>query len=158
MTRLATRLLLLLLALDVVLAWLAMAGAVIFVERAWLALGGYAIPEASLAEHARQLAWVRGLQVVALGATAVGLAAWARRARPFRSGTPRWLLGGWGAAILAAIAIDVGVRALAALGRAPLAPGGPLPLYLLGEVLKIAALVVTMVVVWRVPAPAPPRL
>jgi hypothetical protein len=146
---LTRRVLLLLLAADVVLAWLAAAGAVIFVERTWLALGGYAVPEAGLAEHLRQFAWLRRVQVLALGLTVAVAVAWARPVRPLGRAVPRALHGWWWAAIGSAVAADAAVRILSTLGPPLLAPGGPLPLLILAEILKIGAAVLTMAVVVR---------
>jgi hypothetical protein len=146
------RAVILLLALNVALAWLVMAGAVTFAERTWLVLGGYAAPGAGLAEHLRQFVWLRRIQLVCIALTVAAVVAWARHARPLGPAAAGGLLRWWWAVIAAAAAADVAVRVASRLGPSPLAPGGPLPLLVLGEILKIAAAVLAMTVVWRVRA------
>jgi hypothetical protein len=144
------RVVLLLLALDVALAWLVMAGAVIFAERMWLVLGGSPIPGSGLAEHVRQFVWLRRVQLVAIGLTVPVVVVWARRARPLGRVAPRLLLGWWWAAVGGAAAAEVTIRLTSRFGQWALAPGGLLPLLMLGEILKIAAAVLTMAILWRV--------
>jgi hypothetical protein len=90
-----------LLAVDIVLAWLALVGAATFIERVWHGLGGHVIREGTLADHAAQLDWVRRLQPVAWSATAVLFLRWVHRTHAnlpalgaHRLGyTPRWAVG-----------------------------------------------------------------
>lgn len=165
-----------LLGADIVLAWVVMVAAISFVNRLWLALGGYAIEEESMADHLRRLDLLRGVQLAAVAMTIVSVSIWARRLPRRRDGRSPLLPGRghplppaeesapvpwlrwWWAMIGLAIAADLAVRVLALAGRAPLAPGGPLPLFLAGEILKIAAAALTIALILRITQRRRPRV
>jgi hypothetical protein len=75
------RLLIGLLAVDVILAWLVLAGLVVLLERVWLGAAGYVIRDSALRAHARQLTLILGLQALGGLLTAIVFVAWAARAR-----------------------------------------------------------------------------
>ena len=90
-----------LLAVDLLLAWGVLLGVRTFVERVWFGLAGYFIREGTLAHHAAQLEAARLAQALVWIAAAIAFLAWMHRAYrnlpalgANRLGySPRWAIG-----------------------------------------------------------------
>lgn len=148
--------LLVLLAADVVLSWMVIQGAYIYLGMVWHGLAGEFLPGTSLAEHARQFRILRYLQAVVWLLTGILAAAWfhrIRRSRRALGGEHSESKGGAGRAwcrglLLTALSAEL-VAALLA-GGARLDLGGPLQTLIIAQCLEIAGAVVGIVLVRRI--------
>lgn len=99
--RLLARLVIGLLALDVLLAWGAIMGVATYVVRVWHGLAGEVLPTGTLAQHVSDLEILRALQGLVWLATAAAFLAWVHRAYrnleilgvPDLGYSPRWAVG-----------------------------------------------------------------
>lgn len=145
------------LATDAVLSWMAIQGAYIYLGMVWHGLAGEFLPGTSLAEHARQFRVLRYLQGAAWLVTALLAAAWFHRVRVSRralggehadSGgggvVPAWC---W-ALFLTALGAELVATLLA--GGARLDLGGPMQTLIIAQCLEIAGAVVGIVLVRRI--------
>jgi hypothetical protein len=138
---------------DTGLAWLAVQGALVFVNMLWHAVAGYQV-RSLIEAHVRQFATLRSMQLLAWLVTAGVGAAWLRRLRasrrvlasrqgPGRARLPlaprRGLMVALGGLAAVALAADLLARALAFRSGGPLALGLLLQLLVLGQVAAGAA-------------------
>jgi hypothetical protein len=145
-----------LLATDVVLSWMVIQGAYIYLGMVWHGLAKEFLPGTGLAEHARQFQMLRYLQAVVWLLTAILSAVWFHRVRRI----PRALDGahsdGQGRAGLAwcwaLLLTAFGAELVAALlaGGSRLDLGGPMQALILAQCLQIAGAVVGIVLVRRI--------
>jgi hypothetical protein len=145
-----------LLATDVVLSWMVIQGAYIYLGMVWQGLGREFLPGTSLAEHARQFRILRYLQGVIWLLTAILAAVWLHRVRRNRralDGEHSGAQGGAGLAWCGALLLTAfGAELVAALlaGGARLDLGGPMQTLILAQGLEIAGAVVGIVLVRRI--------
>jgi hypothetical protein len=144
-----------LLALDIVLSWLALQAALVFVNVLWHGAGGYEV-RSLLQAHARQFATLRSLQLLAWLATAGVLVAWLRRLRASRTGpggprlgyaTRRGIMVALGGLLVVAIGADLMARLLALRSGSPLDLGPSMQLLVLGHGAAIAGAALAVAVV-----------
>jgi len=145
-----------LLATDVVLSWMVIQGAYIYLGLVWHGLAREFLPGTSLAEHARQFRMLRYLQGVVWLLTAILSAVWFHRVRrnPLApDGAHSDGQGGAGLAWCWALLLTAfGAELVAALlaGGARLDLGGPMQTLILAQCLQIAGAVVGIVLVRRI--------
>jgi len=145
-----------LLATDVVLSWMVIQGAYIYLGMVWHGLAKEFLPGTSLAEHARQFRILRYLQGVVWLLTGILAAAWfhrIRRSRRALGGEHSDSKGGAGLAwcrglFLTAFSAEL-IAALLA-GGARLHLGGPLQTLIIAQCLEIGGAVVGIVLVRRI--------
>jgi hypothetical protein len=144
-----------LLAADVVLSWMVIQGAYIYLGMVWHGLAREFLPGTSLAEHARQFRILRYLQGAVWLLTVMLSAVWllrVRRSRRALDGEHAGAQGGtrlawcW-ALLLTAFGAELVATLLA--GGARLDLGGPMQTLILAQCLEIAAAVVGIVLVRR---------
>jgi hypothetical protein len=150
----------LLLGLDILVAWMVIQGAYLYLGLIWHGLAGESLAPGAIETHGRQFLMLRRIQVATWVVTGAIVLAWLRRARAAaRSGDGsgaapvRWsplgtrVLPGLTLAALLAHALAAGL----AVERArPLDLGGPMQLLLVAELMEIAAAVLAIVLVRRV--------
>jgi hypothetical protein len=145
-----------LLATDVVLSWMVIQGAYIYLGMVWHGLAKEFLPSTSLAEHARQFRILRHLHGVVWLLTAILSAVWFHRVRRDRralDGEQSGAQGGAGLAGCWALLLTAfGAELVAALlaGGARLDLGGPMQTLILAQCLEIAGAVVGIVLVRRI--------
>jgi hypothetical protein len=145
-----------LLATDVVLSWMVIQGAYIYLGMVWHGLAKEFLPGTSLADHARQFRILRYLQGAVWLLTAILSAVWLHRVRRNRRALDGEHAGGQGGALLAwcwaLLLTAFGAELVAALlaGGARLDLGGPMQMLILAQCLEIAGAVVGIVLVRRV--------
>ena len=145
-----------LLATDVVLSWMVIQGAYIYLGMVWHGLAREFLPGTGLAEHARQFRILRYLQGVVWLLTAILSAVWFHRVRRNRRALDGEHPGGQGGAGLAwcwaLLLTAFGAELVAALlaGGARLHLGGPMQTLILAQCLQIAGAVVGIVLVRRI--------
>lgn len=145
-----------LLATDVVLSWMVIQGAYIYLGMVWHGLAKEFLPGTSLADHARQFRILRYLQGVVWLLTAILSAVWLHRVRRDRRALDGEHSGGQGGAWLAwcwaLLLTAFGAELVAALlaGDARLDLGGPMQALILAQCLEIAGAVVGIVLVRRI--------
>jgi hypothetical protein len=145
-----------LLAADVVLSWMVIQGAYIYLGMVWHGLAREFLPGTSLAEHARQFRMLRYLQGVAWLLTAILAAVWFHRIRRNRRTLGREHAGSQGGAGLAwcwaPLLTAFGAELVAALLAGSTRPdlGGPMQALILAQCLEIAGAVVGIVLVRRI--------
>jgi len=148
--------LIVLLATDVVLSWMVIQGAYIYLGMVWHGLAREFLPDTSVAEHARQFQMLRYLQAVAWLLTAMLAAVWFRRVRRIpraldgvhSDGQGRAGLAWCWALLLTAFGAELVATLLA--GGARLDLGGPLQALVLAQCLQIAGAVLGIVLVRRI--------
>ena len=150
----------LILGLDIIVAWMVIQGAYLYLGLIWHGLAGEALAPGAIETHGRQFLVLRRVQIATWVATGAIVLAWLRRARAAArwrgvSGAApvRWrplgtrVLPGLTVAALLAHALAAGL----ARDRArPLDLGGPMQLLLVAELLEIAAAVLAIALVRRV--------
>jgi hypothetical protein len=145
-----------LLATDVVLSWMVIQGAYIYLGLVWHGLAREFLPGTSLAELARQFRMLRYLQGVVWLLTAMLSAVWFHRVRRDRRALDGAHSDGQGGAGLAwcwaLLLTAFGAELVAALlaGGARLDLGGPMQMLILAQCLQIAGAVVGIVLVRRI--------
>ena len=121
-----------LLAVDLLLAWGVLLGVRTFVERVWFGLAGYFIREGTLAQHAAQIEAARLAQALVWIAAAIAFLAWMHRAYrnlpalgANRLGySPRWAIGAFFVPVLNLVHPYHVVRELWRESRSDLAGAG----------------------------------
>jgi hypothetical protein len=144
-----------LLATDVVLSWMVIQGAYIYLGMVWHGLAREFLPSTSLAEHARQFQMLRYLQGVVWLLTAMLSAVWFHRIRRNRRALDGAQDGQGGVGLAwcwALLLTAFGAELVAALlaGGARLDLGGPMQALILAQCLQIAGAVVGIVLVRRI--------
>jgi hypothetical protein len=145
-----------LLATDVVLSWMVIQGAYIYLGMVWHGLAKEFLPGTSLAEHARQFRILRYVQGAVWLLTAMLSAVWFHRVRRnprAPDGARSDSRGGAGIAWCCALLLTAfGAELVATLlaEGAPLDLGGPMQMLLLAQCLQIAGAVVGIGLVRRI--------
>jgi len=136
-----------LLAIDIVLAWIALQAGLVFVELIWRAAAARADFGDLIVAHSRQFHTLRWLQGLTWVATAVLFLAWfAHIGGGLRQAAWRWAL------LLAAVAADLTARALTMRAGSTLDLGHAMLVLMGGQVLAIAAVAVAITMVLTVDA------
>jgi hypothetical protein len=150
----------LLLALDIVVAWMVIQGAHTHLGMVWHGLAGESLAPGAVETHGRQFLVLRRVQIATWIGTAAAFLVWLRRVR----GTARALgapepglirSGALGAFVLPGLTVGaaLGHGLAAGLAADPLRPldlGGPMQLLVLAELLEIAAAAVAILLIRRV--------
>lgn len=145
--------LIVLLGVDIVVAWMLIQGMYVYLGMVWHGLAGEALPGGTVETHGRQFLALRRFQFGAWVAIAVVCLAWLQQVR--RRGRPRSgrrvspPIGWWGILAAAAALGHLAVAILAADRSTPLDLGGPMQLLLVAEVAEIGAAVLAIVLVRR---------
>lgn len=146
----------LLLGLDIVVGWMVIQGAYVYLGMVWHGVAGESLAPGAIEEHGRQFLVLRWIQISVWTATVAAFLAWRRRARQSAralgdSAAARIRWGPVAALLaLAAAAAHALAAGLAADPMKPLDLGGPMQLLLLAEILEIAAAVLGILLVRRV--------
>jgi hypothetical protein len=152
----------LLLGLDIVVAWVVIQAAYVYLAMIWHGLAGESLASGAIEAHGRQFLALRRIQIATWIATVAVFLIWLRRAREAaralggsEAGAARWrplvafFLPGLTVAAALAHALAAG---LAADRLRPLDLGGPMQLLLFAELLEIAAAVLAILLVRRITA------
>lgn len=144
-----------LLALDIVLAWMVVQGAYVYLGMVWHGLAAESLAPGAIEEHGRQFLALRWIQLATWGVTATTVLTWLGRARQAARARGRSVAaaGRWGpaAAVVTLAAVAHGLAAgLATDPLRPLDLGGPMQLLLLAALFEIAAAVLMILLVRRV--------
>jgi hypothetical protein len=144
------------LALDIVLAWMVVQGAYVYLGMVWHGLAAESLARGAIEEHGRQFLALRWIQLATWSVTATTVLLWLRRARQAAraQGGSLAARGRWGPGVaVLSLAAALAHGLAAGLATDPLRPldlGGPMQLLLLGTLLEIAAAVVMILLVRRV--------
>jgi hypothetical protein len=152
----------LLLGLDIAVAWMVIQGAYLYLGMIWHGLAGESLAPGAIETHGRQFLVLRWIQIATWIATVAVFLSWLRRAREAgralggsEAGAARWgpvaafFLPGL--TLAAALAHGLAAR-LAADRLRPLDLGGPMQLLLLAGLLEIAAATLAILLVGRMTA------
>jgi hypothetical protein len=147
----------LLLGLDIVVAWMVIQGAYVYLGMIWHGLAGQSLAPGAIETHGRQFLVLRRIQIATWIVAGGVFLTWLRRARqapraPGGSGTAASRRGRRTGAFLAGSALAAALAhglaaALAADRLRPLDLGGPMQLLVLAGLLEIAAAVLAIVLV-----------
>jgi hypothetical protein len=135
----------LLLGLDIVVGWMVIQGAYVYLGMVWHGAAGESLAPGAIEEHGRQFLVLRWIQIGVWTATAAAFLAWRHRARQRARalGDSEAARVRWGPVaallILAAAAAHALAAGLAADPLRPLDLGGPMQLLMLAQILEIAA-------------------
>lgn len=152
----------LLLGLDVVVAWMVIQGAYVYLGMIWHGLAGESLAPGAIEAHGRQFLALRRIQIATWIVTATVCLAWLRRARQTARalGDPEAAAGRRErrtapllAGLILAAALAHGLAASMAADRLrPLDLGGPMQLLLLAALLEMATAVLAILLVRRITA------
>jgi hypothetical protein len=147
----------LLLGLDIVVAWMVIQGASVYLGMIWHGLAGESLAPGAIEAHGRQFLALRRIQIATWLVAGAVFLAWLRRARQTprapggcetAAGRPRRGTAAFLAGSTLAAALAHGLAAALAVDRLrPLDLGGPMQLLVLAGLLEIAAAVLAIALV-----------